>query len=253
MPGDVIRRTSERGVHHLAMCHGANALDEELVAGLRRELADLRQDGAPALLLESAHPTLFCPGWNLKRLQGAGRDDVSRFLGRFNQLLLDLFSYPGPTVAAIAGHAVAGGCLLALACDVRIMATGAPRIGLAEINLGVPVPAQAIRMVRARLAPSVGDDLLLRGDGYPAPRAVELGVVQKARTPEAVAAAAAAEARTLASRPPAAYRQTKSFTYEATWQAMAAEHSAHDTTFLDSWFDPQTQQRIADTVRRLGT
>ena len=116
-----LRHEENRGVHRLVMDHGPNALDRRLMGTLREELGNLAEEGAPAVILASAHPRLFCPGWDLKLLADAGREEVTVFLKDYNALILDFFSYPGPTAAAIGGHAVAGGCLLALTCDLRVM------------------------------------------------------------------------------------------------------------------------------------
>ena len=247
-----VRIEEERGVVSVTMSSGANALSERLVEALRGAVSRLRDDGAPPLLLRSAHPTLFCPGWDLKRLAGAGYDDVRRFLENFNALILDLFSYPGPSIALIDGHAVAGGCLLAVACDFRVMATGQPRIGLSEVNLGVPVPAGSVEMLRARLSPAVVEEMLFLGDGYPAQRAAELGVVQRAKAAEGLEAAAAAEIRRLSGKPKAAYARTKAFLFQGVWRRMRNVGSEADAVFLESWFDPETQERLSSITHALG-
>lgn len=246
-----VRVQEERGVVHVTMCDGPNALSETLVEALRGALDQLRGQDAPPVLLRSEHATLFCPGWDLKRLASAGYDDVRRFLENFNALMLDLFSYPGPTAAVIHGHAVAGGCLLALACDLRVMATGQARIGLSEVNLGVPVPAGSVEMMRSRLSPPVVEEMLFLGDGYPAQRAVELGVVQRAKALGGLATTAEAEIRRLGGKPKGAYTRTKTFLHGSTWRRMRTVGSDADAAFLESWFEPETQERLAAIARTL--
>lgn len=252
MPDRIVRVEDDPSFVRLTMAHGPNALDEALVDALIGALEDLVSRGAPPVLLTSAHDSLFCPGWDLKRLAHAGYDDVERFLSRFNTLIVSLFSYPSPTVAAIGGHAVAGGCLLALACDQRVMATGRPRIGLSEINLGVPVPFTSVHMLRARLAPSVFEAMVLAGEGYPAQRAVELGVVQRAKAPEEVVTTAEAETRRRAAQPRRAYSRTKDFAYAETRRIMRAANEDEDRAFLECWFEASTQDRLQSLARGLG-
>jgi enoyl-CoA hydratase len=234
------------------MDHGANALDLELLGALADRVADLKDDGGPPLVLASSHPNVFCPGWNLKRLAVADRDEVAAVLSRFNAAILALFSYPGPTAAAIAGHAVAGGCQLALACDLRIMATGRPRLGLAELNLGVPVPTGSLRMLRARVGPAVVEDLVLRGEGYDARRARELFLVQRVVSPPEVIGTAERDLAKLASKSKTAVAVTKAALYADTWSKMQLTRSEDETTFLDCWFEPKTRERIAEVARGLG-
>jgi len=179
MADDLLIHEEIRGIHRLVMDHGPNALDQELMSALRASLGQLVEGGAPAVMIASSHPSLFCPGWNLKLLADAERDEVGDFLRAFNTLILELFSYPGPTAAAIGGHSVAAGCLLSLCCDLRVMATGQARQGLSELNLGVPVPGTSLRMLRARLSSPALDDLVFRGEGCTATRARELGVVHR--------------------------------------------------------------------------
>jgi len=253
MADEALRREDVNGIHHLVMNHGPNALNPTLMEALCVTLSELRDDGAPPLLLRSSHPVLFCPGWDLKFLEGAERSEIAGSLALFNRLIHDLFSYPGPTGAAIEGHAVAGGCLLAMCCDLRVMADGQPRIGLAELNLGVPVPSASLVMLRARLAPNVVEELVVVGDGCNADRARKLGVVHRVAEPTLAVAKTERELARLASKPARAFLATKRFLLGDSWRRMSDVDAADDETFLDCWFSPDTQVRIADVVARLGT
>jgi enoyl-CoA hydratase len=252
MADSVLRHNHERGAHLLVMDHGANALDLELLDALVEKMADLKDAGGPPFVLASSHPTVFSPGWNLKHLGTAGRDEVAAVLSRFNAAILALFSYPGPTAAAIAGHAVAGGCQLALACDLRIMATGRPRLGLAELNLGVPVPTGSLRMLRARVGPAVVEDLVLRGEGYDARRARERSLVQRVVSPTEVIGTAERELGQLAAKSKLAFAATKEALYSDTWSKMQQTRSEDEKTFLECWFEPETRERISEVARGLG-
>lgn len=252
MVDEILRREDVSGIHHLVMNHGPNALSPELMVALTGTLAELRAGGAPPLLLTSSHPMVFCPGWDLKREAGAGRDRVAGLLEAFNRLVHDLFSYPAPTGAAIGGHAVAGGCLLALCCDLRIMGVGRPRIGLSELNLGVPIPVSSLLMLRQRLAPNVVEEMVVRGDGCNAERAHDLGVVHRVSELDLVVSKTHLELARLASKPQPAFAATKRFLLEETWSKMAAPSPAADEAFLDCWFSEETQRRIAHIVTRLG-
>ncbi len=253
MADEALRREDVNGIHHLVMNHGPNALNPTLMEALCVALSDLRNGGAPPLLLRSSHRVLFSPGWDLKRLQSADRAEVADSLALFNRLVYELFSYPGPTGAAIEGHAVAGGCLLALCCDLRVMAEGLPRIGLSELNLGVPVPSASLIMLRARLAPNIVEELVVGGDGCNAERARKLGVVHRVAEPALVVAKSERELARLASKPSRAFVATKRFLLADAWRRMSDVTAADDETFLDCWFSPETQERIAGVVARLGT
>jgi len=247
-----LRHEENRGVHRLVMDHGPNALDRPLMGALREALGTLAGAGAPAVILASAHPRLFCPGWDLKLLADAGRDDLAEFLGEFNALILEIFSYPGPTAAAIGGHSVAGGCLLALTCDLRVMATGQARQGLSELNLGVPVPGNSLRMLRARLSSPALDELVFRGEGCSAERARELGIVHRTAGPNDLLAVTEIEMAKLAGRPRRAFVETKKFLLGDVWAAMGTTWPDEDAAFVDCWYEEETQERISGTASRLA-
>lgn len=253
MADETLRREDVNGIHHLVMNSGANALNLKLMDALLAAIEELRDRGAPPMLLRSEHEVLFCPGWDLKKLAGADRAEVGNSLSRFNRLIEGLFSYPGPTGVAIQGHAVAGGCLLALCCDLRIMAVGRPRIGLSELNLGVPVPAASVVMLRERLAPNVVEELVVGGDGCNAERARDQGVVHRIAEPDLVLANTERELARLAAKSAKAFAATKRFLLGESWRRMAETARAEDEVFLDCWFSPETQERISGVVERLGS
>jgi enoyl-CoA hydratase len=251
MVDGLLRHEEDRGVHRLVMKHGPNALDRPLMSALTSELRRLADGGAPALTIASAHPSLFCPGWNLKLLADAPRETVGDFLAEFNALVLALFAYPGPTAAEIGGHAVAGGCLLAIACDLRVMVAGRPRLGLSELNLGVPVPGHSLRMLRSRLSSPALDDLVFRGEGCDAQRARDLGLVHRIAPPGEMKSATAHEINRLASRPRPAFVQTKRMLFSTVWAAMREPRPDEDEAFLDCWLEPDTRARITGMTSRL--
>jgi len=251
MPDNLLVHEENRGIHRLVMDHGPNALDPEVMAALRDGLRELAEGGAPAVILASSHPRLFCPGWDLKLLVDADRDQVGNFLQEFNSLILDLFSYPGPTAAAVGGHAVAAGCLLSLCCDLRVMATGEARQGLSELNLGVPVPSNSLRMMRSRLSSPALDEIVFRGEGCTATRARELGIVHRTAATPDIMAVTELELAKLAGRPRRAFVETKSFLLGHVWEDMRQGSPEEDAAFLDCWFEDETRERIAGVASHL--
>jgi len=252
MADHILRHDEFRGIHKLTMDHGANALDRPLMKALRTEFRQLSEAGSPAVILASAHPSVFCPGWNLKLLAHAEREEVADFLSLFNGLVYDLFSYQGPSAAAIAGHSVAAGCLLAVCCDLRVMASGPSRQGLSELNLGVPVPWSSLQMLRARLSSPAVDELVFRGEGCTAERARELGIVHRVASRDDVITQTEIETGKLAGRPRRAFVEAKRMLLGEYWRAMKAPVAEEDAAFLDCWFEEATQDRIKGVATRLG-
>ncbi|MYB33113.1 MAG: enoyl-CoA hydratase/isomerase family protein, partial [Acidobacteria bacterium] len=135
----------------VAMRHGpANALDPGRVRELRASRDGAGQSGRPLVL--TGNGRFFSAGLDLAGLP-EDRDEMGEFVDAFDEFVRRLFLFPCPTVAAVNGHAVAGGAILATACDVRIGATGAYRIGVSEVQLGVIFPAAAFEVLRAAVPP----------------------------------------------------------------------------------------------------
>lgn len=243
--------TMHERVQVVTMSYGANAIDEPLLGALAAALDRLEAAGSPALVLASAHPTVFCPGLDLKKLDGEPRDEVREVIVRYLALLRRVATYRGPAVAAIGGHAIAGGCLLAMACDRRVMARSRARLGLSEINLGIPVPAGAVTMLLALFPTRAVEQLVLEGDGLGGERALELGLVERLADAGTVVDDACRLAGHLGSRPAEAFTAAKAFLRHGLGEAMAERDAAEIERFLDRWFDPDTQDRIGALVNQM--
>jgi enoyl-CoA hydratase/carnithine racemase len=142
-----IEREAHGAVVVLRMAHGpVNALDLELLNDLIEQLDEL-SDAAPPMVLTGAGRS-FSAGVDLSRITSEPAGYVAEFLVALVRAFHAVFQYPGLSVAAINGHAIAGGFVLAAACDHRIAADGGARLGLSELTVGVPFPTAAIEIVR---------------------------------------------------------------------------------------------------------
>jgi enoyl-CoA hydratase len=131
-----------------AIEHGrANALDLELIGKLRGALQDFQTENASAVVLTGTG-TIFGAGVDLYRIVNGDDAYISEFVRALAGFFIDLFAYPLPIVAAVNGHAIAGGCVAACACDYRMMAEGKGTIGVPELLVGVPFPAVALEIMR---------------------------------------------------------------------------------------------------------
>ena len=132
------------GVTVLRLRHGkVNALDVDL---LRAITVAMREAPPDAAVVITGAGTAFSAGVDLKRIVDGGHSYVREFLPALSAAFMAVFDHPGPVVAAINGHAIAGGCVLAAACDLRLMSRGT--IGLAELSVGVPFPPAAVEILR---------------------------------------------------------------------------------------------------------
>ena len=192
------------GVAVVRLEHGkVNALDLELLQALTATLAELSD--AAAIVLTGAGRA-FSAGVDLKRLLAGGPDDVEELLLALDAGLLALYDHPRPAVAAVNGHAIAGGCILVQACDYRLMSGGT--IGVPELKVGVPFPTAPFEMLRNAVGART-TALVLTGRTVGPDEAVTLGLVDATVEPERLLERALEQAAALARIPSSTFAHTR--------------------------------------------
>lgn len=184
----------------------ANALGYKLMDEL--DAAITRAETEASAVVLAGRKGRFSAGFDLAEMM-AGADKARAVVSRGAELLLRLYAAPLPLVIACTGHALAGGALLALTGDVRVAARGAFRIGLNEVQIGMPVPVLAMELARDRLAPQHLTAATLFANVVDPDKAVEAGWVDEVVDEGAVIDAAIARAGKLAQLPRDAYAKTK--------------------------------------------
>lgn len=239
-----------------------NALDPELCRDLCTAFDAAVADGADGVVLTAERrpdgPAVFSAGLDVPHLLSLG-DDRARLRAAwegFFEAARALAASPVPVVAAINGHAPAGGCVLALCCDYRIMAVGPDplkplRIGLNETQVGLAAPEGVQRLLRRVVGAYRAERLLVAGEMVDTGRAFELGVVDEIAPIEEVSNRAVAWLTRLLALPRAAMLRTRAIARADVSAAMKPEHIALDA-FLDDWYAPGTQQALHALVARLG-
>lgn len=181
-----------------------NAIDEGFTAWLDERLTEA--DGRPLLLRGTQDA--FCAGLNLKRVLELEGDAMAEFLEAVERPLVRLFEYPGPTLALVEGHAIAGGCVLVQCCDHRLaLDDDRLRIGVNEVALGACFPPALLRIMAHRIPRRHLEEVLLGARLHRPGRALQLGLLDELSTRPEEAARERMEA--LAAHPRAAYASTK--------------------------------------------
>ncbi len=238
------------GIAVLTMMHGkANALDLELCDALAARLQDLRTADAKAVVV-TGQGKMFSAGVDLKRLSDGGADYIRAFLPALHKLYDAVFFHPKPVVAAINGHAIAGGAVLACCADRRIMAREGGRIGVTELLVGVPFPALAFEIVRFAVPTRRLREFTLSGATYTSDAAVQRGWVDELAEPGDLLADAVAVAQELALLSPPAFAQTKRQIRQAVSERMMTSGAVTDKVVTGIWTAPDTLARIRDYVAR---
>lgn len=207
-----------------------NALDPGTVHELHAALDRAEERGARALVLEGCEG-VFSSGVDYRALVEFPAHGRREFAREYRRLLLRVFRFPRPTVAAVTGHAIGGGALLALACDVRWGARGRFQFGFREVTLGLPTPTFAVEIVCSQLVATHHARCLAFGDLLPPLEARRAGLVQRLVQPGDLLDSAVADASRLAALPASAFAATKS-ALRARAMAAAALREEEDVELL---------------------
>jgi enoyl-CoA hydratase/carnithine racemase len=229
----------------------ANALDESLLVGLGDALDAARVDDRVRALVLTGAGAFFSGGFDL----GAPRRDdaAARTLRTlYRDVHVRLLAFPKPTLAQLAGHAIAGGLVLVLACDYRLGAEGDYKVGLNEVTIGASFPRAALEIVRLRLPHPRAAELLLGAALYPASQAVRLGIVDELVPPEKLADTVRRRAARMGGFPRDAYAHTKAALIEDAVRRIMHEPPDADERGAAVWTSPESRAARARQRAKLG-
>ncbi|QOW18834.1 enoyl-CoA hydratase/isomerase family protein [Lysobacter ciconiae] len=235
-----------------------NALDPALCRELHHAVTSAISEGARGIVLAGA-PRIFSAGLDVPYLLSLGDDRkaISEAWQAFFGAARALAASTIPVVAAITGHAPAGGCVYALCCDYRIMASGDFRIGLNETRVGLVAPEGVQRLMRRVVGAHRAERLLVAGDMVDADTALRFGLVDELvdMGPEHDTSGLLARAHewlgALLALPHDAMRHTREIARAEVIEALQPEHIGLEV-FVDAWFEPGTQDALKALVARLG-
>jgi enoyl-CoA hydratase/carnithine racemase len=228
-----------------------NALSPSCIRELDEVLQSVENDpGVHGLVLGSSNEKFFSIGFDIPELFNLNRNDFRDFFRRFNQVCMNLYTLPKPTVAAITGHAVAGGCILALCCDYRFIAQGRKLMGLNEIKLGVPVPYLADRILHSLAGAGHARKIMESGEFYAAEETLGMGVTDEVLAVETVLKRAIEQAGNLGSLPESAYAAIKKNRVEVTAAEVRAREPDKERHFIECWYSEETRRRLKEAMEK---
>ncbi len=220
---------------------------EELGEALQAAQVDPEVQG---LVLASANDKFFSIGFDIPGLFELSRDDFTPFYQAFNRTCLDLFTFPKPTAAAITGHAIAGGCILALCCDYRYIAEGRKLMGLNEIRLGVPVPYVADCILRQLIGARQAREVLELGEFYQSVDVLRLGMVDSVLPLERVLETATEKVKKLGSFPQPAFAVIKRNRVEPVEAEIRARLAEREQAFIECWFSDVAREKLKAVMEK---
>ena len=228
-----------------------NALDPELCAVIADSVRAAAGSGAHGIVL-SGGEKVFSAGLDVPYLLGLQtRADVGAAWTAFLDAARAIAASPVPVAAAITDHSPAGGCVLALCCDYRVMAEGPFRIGLNETQVGLVAPEGIQHLMRRVVGTHRAERLLVGGELVESARALDIGLVDELAAPGEVVARARAWLEALLALPRQPVLQTRAIARADLLAALAPERIDIDT-FVDAWYAPDTQAGLRALVARLG-
>lgn len=240
--------THEGDVAVLTLAHGkANALDIELCRAITMALAQCRSSSAVVI---TGRGRIFSAGVDLVQLLDGGTAYIREFLPLLSSALEAVFFHPHPVVAAINGHAIAGGCVIACAADSRLMARGTGRIGVTELLVGVPFPQSAFEIMRAAAMPPLFHAMLYDGATYAPEAAAENGLIDEVVEADRLFEGAIALAKRLAALPRGAFELTKRQSRQPALDRLRRHGPEFDAEVMETWLSPETHACIRDYVAR---
>jgi len=228
-----------------------NALNLQLVHELAESLQRVRDDPAlRGLVLGSSNDKFFSIGFDIPQLFELARNDFTSFYRAFNRVCLDLYTLPKPTIAAVTGHAIAGGCILALCCDYRFIAQGRKLMGLNEIHLGVPVPYLADCILGQIVGARDAREITYKGEFHLPEALLQMGMVDGVLPLDQVMQEAVKQAELLGASPHEAFRMVKHNRVESV-AARIQEHIAEkELFFIECWYSNEARERLREALEK---
>ncbi len=219
----------------------ANAMNLGLAEEAAAAFAALERDDGVGALVVTGSERFFSAGIDLKEVPGYGPDEQRRLVALVNRVFFLLYGFGRPVVAAVNGHALGGGFILALAADYRVGTTGPFKLGLREVRAGISFPICALEVVRGELGAGAARRLALTARDLDPQGALAEGALDELVPPDRVLARALEVAAELAALPVTAYVRTKRDLRHAALARMeAAVASGHDP-LLEAWLSPESE------------
>ena len=228
-----------------------NALNLQFVNRLAENLQKMKDDSdVHSLVLGSSNEKFFSIGFDIPELFELTRKDFRVFYQAFNRVCMDLYTLPKPTIAAITGHAIAGGCILALCCDYRFIAEDRKLMGLNEIKLGIPVPYPGDCILRHVAGTRNAREIMGAGEFYRPEELLQIGMVDRVLSLEQVLPKSIEKAKLLGALPHEAFGMIKRNRVEMVEAQVLTRLAEKEQFFIDCWFSDEARERLKEAIKK---
>ncbi|MFC2088188.1 enoyl-CoA hydratase/isomerase family protein [Calditrichota bacterium] len=228
-----------------------NAINKDLIVELAAQLDNIKLDSkVKSLILTSHNDKFFSIGFDIPELLKYSKVEFSEFFHSFNQLCMQLYTFPKPTFAAITGHATAGGCILAICCDYRYIADGRKFMGLNEIKLGVPLPYPTYIILKELVGARFSRDISDSGDFYLPEKLLEMGMVDDILPAHQVISTAIDKAKIMSSYPSNGFELIKKDRVEMVEQQINQKLTEKEKIFVDQWYSDDVRKTLKEAAKK---
>jgi 3,2-trans-enoyl-CoA isomerase len=248
---EILYEELDHGVGRLILNSGSgNPITPSLLETLNSELGRIAKDAPRSLVIDGGEGSIFSGGFALPVIADWEREEIRAFFGTFLDAIYKIMLMPCPTVAAINGHTIAGGFILSLATDLRIVKSGKLKLGLSEVDLGVCVPAGPQVLLAARTSEAHALRVGMLGHLFNGEEAVRIGYA--ADCVEDARAGAVDYATRFAKKPGHGSGETSRLYSEGLVERVKTADAQYMEAFLDSWFSEVGQKCIKGLAAKLS-
>lgn len=229
----------------------SNAINTEMVNELHQMIRNIENDDSIAGLIITGQDSFFSAGLDLIELFDYDEETIKSFWVDFLDLITSLVSFRKPMIAAISGHSPAGGCVLALCCDYRIMAEGKFRIGLNEVPVGIIVPENIFHLYSFWLGQANAYRFLLEGKLMKPEEALSFGLIDEVVNPESILHAAERKMQTYIRLERNTWQQSKINMRQELLKKVSRDPSEMLEPMLAQWWSPSTRSILKTIIQNL--
>jgi 3,2-trans-enoyl-CoA isomerase len=221
-----------------------NALNESAIDQIKSSLIELENDETVKAVILTGQGNFFSFGFDIPEFLSYSKDSFTKFLTKFTDLYTYMFLFPKPVVAALNGHTMAGGCMLATTCDYRIMVSGKAKIALNEISFGSSLLAGSVEMLKYCVGQKNAQSILYGGSLYSAEEASLLGLIDKISSQDTLMEDAEKAAHDLAGKDSTAFRSVKGILRKPVAEEMVRKEKEVIREFVDIWYSEKTWNNL---------
>ena len=229
----------------------SNALNREMITELNDMMVNISSDANIGGVIVTGKEHFFSAGLDLIELYSYSEEEAESFWHLFLKFTANIIAFKKPLIAAINGHSPAGGCVIALACDYRIMAEGQYIIGLNEVPVGIIVPDSIFSLYSFWIGQAQATRSLLEGKLFSPEEALAVGLVDELVNPASILTAAERKIRKYMAMERNTWQQSKLNIRKGLIRATSADQSEALTVMLAQWWSPSTRSILKTIIDNL--